>query len=75
MKGKVAVYTLGIGIIALAGAIFNHVAHGKPILLDRLPLVFLVMPVFGYLLWLRWDWAPEEGRRAREKRRRERERP
>ncbi|WP_086734792.1 hypothetical protein [Erythrobacter colymbi] len=72
MKEKVALYSLGIGIFATGGAIFNHLVHGKPIRLELLFFTPLIALVFGYLLWLRWDWAPEEGRKACAERRRER---
>ncbi len=71
MKGKVALYSLGIGILALGGAIFNHLAYGKPILLERLPMILLISPVLGFFLWLRWDWAAERGRKVRAERKRE----
>jgi len=63
VKGKIALYSLGIGIIALGGLIYNHLVHGEPILLDHLPLILVLAPVFGFFLWLRWDWAKEERQR------------
>jgi len=72
-RDRIILYSLLIGIIATGGLIYNHLANGTPIQLERLIFVMLLLPVFGYFMWLRWDWAPEEGRKARERRRRERE--
>ena len=33
----------------------------------------LLVPVFAFVIWLRWDWAPAEGRKRREERARRRE--
>jgi hypothetical protein len=48
---------------------------GAPIAFDRLLLACLLLPVFGFLIWLRWDWAPAEGRKARAARQREDDKP
>lgn len=68
MKGRIALYALGIGIVTLSSVIFNHLAYGKPILLDRLPLIVLIAPLLGYFIWLRWDWAPAQRRKTLERR-------
>lgn len=57
MKAKVALYALVIGIFTLGSAIYNHLVHGKPILLERLPMILVIAPVLGFFIWLRWDWA------------------
>ena len=57
MKEKVALYALVIGILTLGSAIYNHLVHGKPILLERLPMILVIAPVLGFFIWLRWDWA------------------
>lgn len=57
MKERVALYSLGIGIFALAGAIFNHLAYGKPIRHEALVMIPFLSLVFGSFIWLRWDWA------------------
>ncbi len=73
MKQKVLLYALGIGILGIGFAIFNHFAYDKPILPERFFLIAMLVPVFGYLHWLRWDWAPEAGDEARVRRKRERD--
>lgn len=72
-QDKIIFYCLLIGIFVLGNLIYSHLASGTQIKLDRLLGVMVLVPVFGYLIWLRWDWAPKEGRKARERRRRERE--
>ena len=71
MKEKVALYSLGIGILAVGGSIFNYLANGKPIVLERLTLVLILAPLFGYFIWLRWDWAPAKRREKLQRQRRE----
>lgn len=68
MKTRVILYTLGIGIFALASAIYGDVVNGKAITPGGLLTTVLVLPVFGYLIWLRWDWAPAEKRKRSEER-------
>lgn len=63
MKGRIALYSLGIGILALGSTIYDHLVHDEPILLERLPLILVIAPLFGFLIWLRWDWARAERRR------------
>lgn len=72
-QDKIILYSLLIGIFALGNLIYSHLASGTQIELDRLPVAMVLVPVFGYFIWLRWDWAPKEGREARERQRRERE--
>ncbi len=57
MKGRIALYCLAIGILALGSTIYDHLVHGEPILLERLPMIFVIAPVLGAVVWLRWDWA------------------
>jgi hypothetical protein len=73
VKDKIALYSLGIGIFALGGTIFNHLAYAKPISLERPPLILIIAPLFGYLIWLRWDWAPAARCRELEQQRREKD--
>lgn len=75
MSGRVAIYSIGIGIAVLATIIYRHLVMGVPIAFDRLLLACLLLPVFGFLIWLRWDWAPAEGRKARAARQREDDKP
>ena len=35
--------------------------------------ILIASPVVGAFLWLRWDWAPKEGRRRRAERKRRKE--
>ncbi|AWW75029.1 hypothetical protein CD351_11385 [Erythrobacter sp. KY5] len=63
MKEKIALYSLGIGIFVLGSVIYDHLVHGEAIQLGRLWLAVLLLPVLGYFIWLRWDWAPNEGRK------------
>ncbi|EAQ30455.1 hypothetical protein NAP1_06745 [Erythrobacter sp. NAP1] len=62
MKEKIALYSLGIGIFVLGSVIYDHLVHGEAIQLGRLWLAVLLLPVLSYFIWLRWDWAPKEGR-------------
>ena len=68
MNTRIALYSLGIGIIALSMAIYNHVAHGTAISPKGLLAGVILLPVFGFLLWLRHDWAVAEGRKRRAER-------
>ncbi|MCZ8136417.1 MAG: hypothetical protein O9266_08935 [Porphyrobacter sp.] len=72
MKARVLLYGLGIGIFGTGATIYNHLFHGKPIRIEVLAMMPLIALIFGFLMWLRWDWAPEEGRKARAEQRRER---
>lgn len=63
MKSKVAFYAIGIGIFAVGSLIYDHLAHGEQINLGRLFLAMILLPIFGFFIWLRWDWAPNEGRK------------
>lgn len=71
VKEKIALYSLAIGIAVLGTAIYRHLDDGTAIALDRLALALLLVPVMACVIWLRWDWAPEVGRKARVRKRRE----
>jgi hypothetical protein len=62
-KEKIALYALGIGIFALGTQIYRHVTEGEPIQFENLWMILVLPPLFGYFIWLRWDWAPTEGRK------------
>jgi len=62
MKQKVALYALGIGIAGLGAVIYRHLANGEPIHLENLWWALIFPPLAGFFIWLRWDWAPREGR-------------
>tara|TARA_B100000678_G_scaffold253108_2_gene229469 strand:+ start:127 stop:354 length:228 start_codon:yes stop_codon:yes gene_type:complete len=66
---KIAFNTLLFVGIGVAVAIYE----GTPFDPRHLFLLLLVAIPMGALLWLRWDWAPREGRRRRAERRRKRE--
>ena len=61
-----AVLFVGLGVGA---AIYE----GTPFDAKYLLVLIVVAVPIGALLWLRWDWAPKEGRKRRAERRRERE--
>lgn len=67
MKTKIALYALGIGIFVLGSLIYNHLVHGEAINLGGLLLAMILLPLFGWLIWLRWDWTPNEGREQYER--------
>ncbi|MGB7372265.1 hypothetical protein [Erythrobacter sp.] len=71
MKEKIALYSLVIEIAVLGTAIYRHLDDGTAIALDRLALALLLVPAMACVIWLRWDWAPEVGRKARARKRRE----
>ena len=78
MKEKVALYTLCIAIVAMGALIYNHLVNGEQIVLGRLVYVFILPPIGGFMIWLRWDWAHAKGlekraERARKKARRDAE--
>lgn len=62
-RERIALYALGIGIFALGTMIYRHLAQGEPIHFENLWLILILPALFGYFTWLRWDWAPGEGRR------------
>jgi hypothetical protein len=67
MKTKIALYALGIGIFVVGSLIYNHLVHGEAINLGRLWLAMILLPLFGFFVWLRWDWTPNEGRKQFER--------
>ncbi|MEM7700298.1 MAG: hypothetical protein AAF251_00025 [Pseudomonadota bacterium] len=70
MKEKVLLNALVIGIFIAGSAVYSHLFDGEPIHLGRLIVVLCLAPVFGYLIWLAYDWAiPEGARRRRGKKR------
>ena len=68
MKQKIIWNSILIGIVVLGMALWKHVVHGEPIN----PRMFLVLPILiplmGFMIWLRWDWAPEKRRKKRAER-------
>ena len=68
MKFRVALYSLIIAIPVLVAIIYGHLANGEAISLKHLFAAMLVIPVFGYLIWFRWDWAEPRGRKIRKDR-------
>ena len=69
MKGKVAFNAVVITGVAAV----TWWANGAPVPeKGTLIAVLLLVPLFAWLIWLRWDWAPAEyQRRQAEKRKRE----
>ena len=76
MTTRVVIYALSIGIVALASAIYGHMVHGEAISAKGLFAGILLLPIFGFLIWLRWAWAEPIGRQRRAERaaRKQRER-
>ena len=68
MTTRVAIYALSIGIFALASAIYGHLVHGEAISAKALFAGILLLPIFGFLICLRWDWAEPLGRQRRAER-------
>ncbi len=60
MLRKVLLYSVAVLAIGLAWAIATA---DRPITSANLVKVLLLTPVFGFVLWLRWDWAPERRRK------------
>ena len=73
MKQKIIWNSILIGIVVLGMVLWKHVVHGEPIN----PRMFLVLPILiplmGFMIWLRWDWAPEKRRKKRAERQREKD--
>ena len=76
MKQKIIWNSILAGIILLGIVLWNYVVHGEPIN----PRMFLVLPILiplivfmGFMIWLRWDWAPEKRRKKRAERQREKD--
>jgi hypothetical protein len=72
---KVALYSLIIGILGTGGVIYNHLAFGGPLRAWGVMMVPVLALILGFLMWMRWDWAPSQRRRARDDRRPDSDQP
>ena len=68
MNPRIALYSLVIGIIALSWAIYSHVVHGTAISPKGLLAAVILLPILGFLHWLRHDWAVAERRKRQAER-------
>ena len=59
-------------IVVVGVAVATAMYKGIPFDSRSLGFLLLLALPFGALLWLRWDWAPKEGRRRRAERKRKR---
>ena len=65
MHRAAAKYLLLIAVIAAAFLYFGGAENVTP---GRIVLGSISAILFAYLMWLRWDWAPAQGRRRRAER-------
>ena len=61
---KLAINAFLFIVVSLVAAIWQ----GTPFDPALLWIILILSPVFGAIIWLRWDWAPREGRRRRAER-------
>ena len=73
MKQRIIWHSILAGIILLGIVLWNYVVHGEPINLKVFLVLPIYMPVAGFMIWLRWDWAPEKRRKKRAERQREKD--
>ena len=65
LKQKILRNSLGGGIVVLGIMLWNHVVHGEPIDPKIFFLLPILMPIAGFMVWLRRDWVRELGRKKR----------
>jgi len=66
LKFKVILYTLLLLNFVFWSSLYKHVIEDEPLGFEN-PWALLIVPVFAFFIWLRWDWAYARRRRNREK--------